>query len=420
MQYQPNEAGDKVALFADTYCNHHESSTGIAAVRLLDAMGYHVLLADTGCCQRPRISNGFLKDAKKDGLKTIHGLSTFFDTGIPVLTLEPSCATALTVDLPDLIEDELIGKQAKDNIIPIESFVVQNLDRMDLTKMSVPSKEIFLHGHCHQKAIFGTQSIHRIFHHLGVTVTEPDSGCCGMAGAFGYEKEHYELSKKIGERVLVKAINKTRPDIPIAASGFSCRHQIHDMTERKPVHWVAADSDNAPVCCFVGPHSSHAAMKCLQEQLGHQQEGSRHQVQWFSVGTPASLEQLQQDWPDHAQWLQHSNQNTTNNSFRSVASDVDVNNTMAMDDVDGSERSSASKRGTENGTGLWFNNGSHCYAHNNNNLQHEPSAEFCGLTPPPPSKRACRVSSSSLNEIHHNGHFEYSNDATTATVSMME
>ena len=182
----------------------------------------------------------------------------------------------------------------------------------------------------------------------------------------------------------------------------------------------AADSDNAPVCCFVGPHSSHAAMKCLQEQLGHQQEGSRHQVQWFSVGTPASLEQLQQDWPDHAQWLQHSNQNTTNNSFRSVASDVDDNNTMAMDDVDGSERSSASKRGTENGTGLWFNNGSHCYAHNNNNLQHEPSAEFCGLTPPPPSKRACRVSSSSLNEIHHNGHFEYSNDATTATVSMME
>ncbi len=236
-QYKPGRYGHTVVLFADTYCNHHESSTGIAAVKLLDRLGFDVLLADQGCCQRPRISNGFLKEAREEGGQTLMNMDGYFSEEYPVLTLEPSCATALTVDLPDLIDDVKLGEKAKSSVLPIESFLADYLDRFDQLKIELP-KQILLHGHCHQKAIFGTGDVHKIFSHLGVTIQEPDSGCCGMAGAFGYEKEHYEISRKIGDRVLFKAIEDAGPEVPVVANGFSCRHQIRDFTGRKAVHWV--------------------------------------------------------------------------------------------------------------------------------------------------------------------------------------
>ena len=231
----------KVALFADTYLNYHEPEIGIAAYKLLSACGYDVLLADVGCCQRPRLSHGFLKLAKKEGSKTAQGLQRFLEEGIPVLVCEPSCASALNDDLPDLIDDADLADSLKSQVFLIDQFLNKEIveGRVDVSLTSSSEKEVVIHGHCHQKALYGTKSMKSIFSRAkGLFYREVDSGCCGMAGSFGYEKEHYDLSKKIGEEILFQEIRKSDNNGGIVACGFSCRHQIEHHTHRKAKHWV--------------------------------------------------------------------------------------------------------------------------------------------------------------------------------------
>ncbi|MEL6922419.1 MAG: FAD-linked oxidase C-terminal domain-containing protein [Bacteroidota bacterium] len=232
-----------VVLFVDTYLNYHEPSIGKAACRLLTQLGYEVLLADVGCCQRPRISHGFLRKAKQEGANTLRGLKPFLDKGLPVVVCEPSCASALADDLPDLIDDESFARQLKENVQPLELYLAKAVKEGAIKApeySKVPEDaSVLLHGHCHQKALFGTAALKTIFSFLtGVKVEEIPSGCCGMAGSFGYEKEHYDISKKIGEQVLFPAIRMAEGHTPIIANGFSCRHQIADFTDRRAKHWV--------------------------------------------------------------------------------------------------------------------------------------------------------------------------------------
>ena len=229
-----------VALFADTYLNYHEPEIGISATRLLDHLGYKVVLADVGCCQRPRISHGFLRDAKKDGTEVAKSLEEWIDMGVPVLVCEPSCATALTDDIPDLLDDENLGRKLSGNVLLLETFIAREHE-LGKIKLNLSSKheEILIHGHCHQKASFGTAAIHDIFKQVdGLKFSEVDSGCCGMAGAFGYEKEHYDISKKVGEQVLFPTLRELDEDTGIVACGFSCRHQIEHFTSRTSKHWI--------------------------------------------------------------------------------------------------------------------------------------------------------------------------------------
>ncbi|MDX1408184.1 MAG: heterodisulfide reductase-related iron-sulfur binding cluster, partial [Saprospiraceae bacterium] len=235
--YRGQGHGRRVILFADTYLNYHEPAIGIAAVRLIQALGWDVLLAE-GCCQRPRISHGFLRQAKADGGKTMRRLDALPNG--PVLVCEPGCASALTDDLPDLLDDASLGQRVRNRVMPVEQWILQQLEVHNTTLAPVQD-QVLLHGHCHQKALYGTQHIHRILMRAGAAVTEPDSGCCGMAGSFGYEREHYEISQRIGDRVLFGAI-ADRPDALIVAAGFSCRHQIAHFTGRKAVHWLQAIS----------------------------------------------------------------------------------------------------------------------------------------------------------------------------------
>ncbi len=234
-----NPEGKRVALFCDTYLNYHEPQIGIAATKLLQKLGYEVLLAE-GCCQRPKISNGFLREAKAEGTKLAMHYQDFFNKEIPVLVCEPSCASALQDDLPDLMESPMLANKMKTGVFLLENFLAKELMEGNCnSKIAISYKALKIHGHCHQKALYGTGDLIKILQKLtGVAVTEIPSGCCGMAGSFGYEKEHYDLSKKIGEEVLFPAILETDEDTGLIACGFSCRHQIKDFTGRRAMHWV--------------------------------------------------------------------------------------------------------------------------------------------------------------------------------------
>lgn len=237
--YTSKGSKNKVALFADTYINFHEPQVGKAAIKLLQDCGYEVLLASVGCCQRPRISNGFLNDAKKDGTQVAEKLMPYISQGMKVVVCEPSCTSALIDDLPDLIEDIKLSESLQSNVLAIDVFLANELASGNLKgRFVAKSQDILLHGHCHQKASFGTSGMKSIYQSTAANCHEPDSGCCGMAGSFGYEAEHYDVSKKISELVLIPAIIKTDKNTLVVANGFSCRHQIHDFAGRKAVHWV--------------------------------------------------------------------------------------------------------------------------------------------------------------------------------------
>ncbi len=228
----------KVALFADTYANFHEPQTGRAAVRLLRECGYEVLLANVGCCQRPRISHGFLREAKALGTETALQLDGFLREGIPVVVLEPSCASALVDDLPDLLDDVELGERMRKGILMIDQFLAAQREAGVLSGSFEADSDLLIHGHCHQKALFGTQAMKTLLAGSGKKVAEIAAGCCGMAGSFGYETEHYELSKKIAADRLLPAVEACPADTELVACGFSCRHQIADLSERTARHWV--------------------------------------------------------------------------------------------------------------------------------------------------------------------------------------
>lgn len=235
----PDEIVGEVALFADTYLNYHEPQIGIATTQWLSKQGYDVLLATVGCCQRPRISGGFLRLAKKDGEQMALKLDEYLARGRKVVVCEPSCASALQDDLPDLLEDETLGNRLKESILPLEIFIQNEIKagRIHSGKEKT-GKKVLLHGHCHQKALYGTKTIHQVLTNLGIEVSEIPSGCCGMAGSFGYEKKHYELSQKIGAEILFKAVDAMDQDTVLIANGVSCRHQIQHFTGKTAKYWI--------------------------------------------------------------------------------------------------------------------------------------------------------------------------------------
>jgi len=234
------ERTKRVVLFDDTYMNYHQTSIGISATELLESCGYEVILAQAGCCQRPRISHGFLREAKARGEKTLRNLDVYIREGLKVVVCEPACCSALTDDLPDLIDDESLGKRIKENVMMIDEFLARQVDNGALNcGFTSPYEHILIHGHCHQKSLYGTMAMKDLLDRVpGISVSEIDSGCCGMAGSFGHEKEHYELSLQIGEDRLFPAIRRREKGTAVVACGFSCRQQIADGTDATPLHWV--------------------------------------------------------------------------------------------------------------------------------------------------------------------------------------
>lgn len=217
----------EVALYIDAYTNAYDPHIGEAALNLLAGCGYRVHPVFAGDSQRARISKGLLRDARRDGLRVLQTLDPWAQKGIPILCLEPSCASALKDDLPDLIEEEALGRRVAAHITLVDEF---------LHREQVPVKseitQLMIHGHCHQKAVFGVTGLKALL----PAATWIEAGCCGMAGAFGYENR--DLSLAIGEDRLFPALRKADPGTVLVANGFSCRHQVADALGMPAKHIV--------------------------------------------------------------------------------------------------------------------------------------------------------------------------------------
>jgi FAD/FMN-containing dehydrogenase/Fe-S oxidoreductase len=226
----------RVILFDDCFTTFNEPNAGIATVEVLERAGYAVELANPICCGRALISKGYLKEARELARDQLPDLAKRVADGTPIVGLEPSCVLTLADEWPELVP----GPEA--NVVAAavrlaDDWLAERLSVGDVELPLRPSaKECVFHGHCHQKALVGINGSAALLQRVpGLRVTALDAGCCGMAGAFGYEKEHYEVSVKIAGLQLLPAL-AAAPDAMIAATGTSCRHQIRDLTGRQARH----------------------------------------------------------------------------------------------------------------------------------------------------------------------------------------
>lgn len=237
----------QVVLFNDTYMTYNYPELGKAAVKVLEAAGFEVILADKKCCGRPMISKGLLRQARENAAYNVNRLSRYAEQGIPIVGLEPSCILTFRDEYPDLIDDPRAERLAKGTFL-IEEFLLGLHEQGQLSLPLRPgARSVLLHGHCHQKALVGSSPSLQVLRLLpGAEVEEVDSGCCGMAGSFGYEREHYEMSLAIGNRRLFPAIKAKGPEWEVVAAGVSCRQQIAHGTGRRAKHLIEVLADALP------------------------------------------------------------------------------------------------------------------------------------------------------------------------------
>ncbi len=230
--------GPRVVLFNDTYINYNEPDIGRATLKLLEDTGAHVSVPDVVCCGRPMVSKGLLDKARENARKNVSILMPYIEAGAFIVGCEPSCLLTLRDEYPDLVGTKEARDLAERSLLLEEYLVKQLEDKTWRPAFTDARRTVLLHGHCHQKSLVGTAPLLRLLRlPSNFIVNEIDSGCCGMAGAFGYEKEHYEISMQIGEMSLFPAIRAAAPDTSIVASGISCRQQIQHGTSRKARHF---------------------------------------------------------------------------------------------------------------------------------------------------------------------------------------
>lgn len=239
----PEKPKKTVCLFVDEFTNFNDTPIGIAAVRLLTSLGYKVVTVKHGVSARTFISKGMVRKARKVICSNLEALSGIVSDEVPLVGIEPSAILGFRDEYPELAGDELkdVANRIASNSWLIDEFIVNEYEAGNIQAglFADTSAEILLHAHCQQKAISSSScSVKLLSIPSGYKVREIPSGCCGMAGSFGYEKEHFELSNKIGEMILFPEIRDTGKNTIIAAPGTSCRHHIKDGTGRSAKHPV--------------------------------------------------------------------------------------------------------------------------------------------------------------------------------------
>jgi Fe-S oxidoreductase len=227
----------RVCLFIDEFTNYNDTEAGIAAVRLLTALNYKVEVVEHDLSARTFISKGLLRKARKIVINNINAFSDLIDENLPLIGIEPSAILSFRDEYPDFVNSDLKEKSKKiaSNSLMIDEFIANEFraGRIKRESFTIDNLQIVLHAHCQQKAVSSSSfSIEMLSIPENYKVSEIPSGCCGMAGSFGYEKEHFELSKKIGDLVLFPEIRQSASDVVVAAPGTSCRHHIKDGTGR--------------------------------------------------------------------------------------------------------------------------------------------------------------------------------------------
>jgi Fe-S oxidoreductase len=224
----------RVLLWPDTFNNYFHPEVAQAGADVLDAAGFEVNIPkDVLCCGRPLYDFGMLERAKAYLRRILSALHDEIAEGVPVIFLEPSCAAVFRDEMLSLMPDDEHAKRLSQQSFLLSEFLARKATHFQLPKF--PRKAV-VHGHCHHKSILKFDSENEVLDKLGLDYEVLDSGCCGMAGSFGFEKEKYPVSVACGERVLLPAVRKADPKTLIMADGFSCREQIAQMTNRHGLH----------------------------------------------------------------------------------------------------------------------------------------------------------------------------------------
>lgn len=234
---EQSPSNKKVVLFNDTYTEYNHPEIGKSACKLLNRLGYEVIVPNYYCCGKPLISKGLLKEAKAKASLLIDQLYPYAREHVPIIGLEPSCILTLKDEYLDfqIARAEAVAKVC----MTLDQFLSQNVSGEEWKSIyKDESKQVVkIHGHCHQKSLEGMANTIEVLKSIpGFEVSEIPSGCCGMAGSFGYEKEHYKISMKIGSLILFPAVRKCDQKELICANGMSCRTQIKDGTDREAHH----------------------------------------------------------------------------------------------------------------------------------------------------------------------------------------
>ncbi|PSQ81626.1 MAG: FAD-binding oxidoreductase, partial [Bacteroidetes bacterium QS_8_68_15] len=234
---------DRVAIFPDTFTNFNQPEVGKAATRVLSALGMQPVLPEQiVCCGRTLLSKGRISAAQEQALDTVEALLPLAREGVPIVGLEPSCTSALTDDLLSLLPGDPHADAVAEAVVSFEGLLSRRAGADELPSDdgvwgSDADRDVLLHGHCHQKSLEGAAPAKKA---LGLApghrVEAVEASCCGMAGAFGYEAEHVDISKDMAELKLAPAVRDAPQDTVVAAPGFSCRSQIADTTGREALH----------------------------------------------------------------------------------------------------------------------------------------------------------------------------------------
>jgi Fe-S oxidoreductase len=232
---QPKNFGrTAVILWPDTFNNYFQPDTARAAVEVLEAAGFHVLLPEGNlCCGRPLYDVGMLDRAEAQLLQILDNLLPEIEAGIPVVGLEPSCVAVFRDELVNLFPTDSRARALSQQTFLLSEFLEKYASHFQLPRIA---RKALIHGHCHHKAILKMTAEEAVLTRLGLDFYAPAPGCCGMAGAFGFEKDKYDVSRRIGELELLPSVRDASPETLIIADGFSCREQIAQETNRHALH----------------------------------------------------------------------------------------------------------------------------------------------------------------------------------------
>jgi len=237
-QAGPRPTRGQVVYFHDTFATYNYPRVGRAVVRLLEAAGFEVVVETRReCCGRPMLSKGLIEEARKLAKANVEVLAPYARKGIPIVGSEPSCILTLRDEYVDLMPDDEDAQAVAANAFMIDEYLAKLAARDELgIAWRDEQREVLFHGHCHQKALIGMVPSMGILKQANLNARESGAGCCGMAGSFGYETEHYEVSRKIGEERLFPRVRAASDTTVIGVSGVSCRQQIEHFTGRTVKH----------------------------------------------------------------------------------------------------------------------------------------------------------------------------------------
>jgi Fe-S oxidoreductase len=229
-----NRGKTRVLLWPDTFNNYFHPAVAKAAVAVLEDAGFQVVLPKQDlCCGRPLYDYGMLGTAQRWLLQILHSLGEEIEAGTPIVGLEPSCTAVFRDEVYEMFPQHENARRLKQQTFTLAEFLEKHAPDYRVPKLQ---RRALVHGHCHHKAVMHLDCEKKLLDKIGLDYEVPDSGCCGMAGAFGFEADKYDVSIAVGERVLLPAVRKAAKDTLLIANGFSCRTQVQETTDRQALH----------------------------------------------------------------------------------------------------------------------------------------------------------------------------------------